>query len=332
MPNSKNFSTRLRVLDRCLGSGHAYTGKELIGFINQELEAHSEPPVSSRNTLMEDLISIENDFNVNILRERHGRQTAYRYEKPGFTIFSSELSEDDFNHLEQALAILSRFEGMPQFGWMPQLSADMNLRMANQEQVKSIVGFESSIYNKGMEHFTPLFNAIRKKITVEIQYKSFKMDEPQTLIVYPYYLKQYNNRWFLFCSTGDYTTISNYPLDRILSVKEANVPYRETAVNFEEFFEDMIGVSKKTGQEPEIVLLRFPKEQYKYVATKPWHGSQKILEENDDYVIIQLEVIHNYELEQKILSFGDYVEVIAPKSLRDKIKERLGNARSQYKD
>jgi hypothetical protein len=62
----------------------------------------------------------------------------------------------------------------------------------------------------------------------------------------------------------------------------------------------MIGVSKKTGQEPEIVLLRFPKEQYKYVATKPWHGSQKVLEENDDYVIIQLEVIHNYELEQKI--------------------------------
>lgn len=73
MPNSKNFSTRLRVLDRCLGSGHAYTGKELIGFINQELDAHSKPPVTSRNTLMEDLMSIENDFNVSILRERHGR-------------------------------------------------------------------------------------------------------------------------------------------------------------------------------------------------------------------------------------------------------------------
>ncbi len=331
MPNSKNFSKRLRVLDRCLGSGHAYTGKELIGFINQELEAHSEPPVSSRNTLMEDLMSIENDFNVSILRERHGRQTTYRYEKPGFTIFSSELSEDDFNHLEQALAILSRFEGMPQFDWMTQLSADMNLRMANQEQVKSIVGFESSIYNKGMEHFTPLFNAIRKKITVEIQYQSFKMDEPQTLIVHPYYLKQYNNRWFLFCSTGDYTTISNYPLDRILSVKEANVPYRETSINFEEFFEDMIGVSKKPGQEPENILLRFPKDQYNYVATKPWHGSQKVIEKNDDYVIILLKVIHNYELEQKILSFGDYVEVIAPQSLRERIKERLQTGLEKYK-
>ena len=29
MPNTKNYSTRLRVLDQCLRSGHAYSGKEL---------------------------------------------------------------------------------------------------------------------------------------------------------------------------------------------------------------------------------------------------------------------------------------------------------------
>lgn len=168
--------------------------------------------------------------------------------------------------------------------------------------------------------------------TVEITYQSFKMTKPQTVIAHPYYLKQYNNRWFLFCSTGEYTTITNYPLDRIIKVEESKVPYRETNVNFDEFFEDMIGVSKKNNQQAEIVLLRFPKSQYKYVATKPWHGSQKVLEENDDYVIIQLDVVLNFELEQQILSFGDYVEVIAPKTLRDKIRERLNKAIGQYKD
>lgn len=124
---------------------------------------------------------------------------------------------------------------MPQFEWMTQLSADLHLRMANQDQVRAIVGFESSIYNKGMEHFTPLFDAIRKKTTVEITYQSFRMPEPQTVTVHPYYLKQYNNRWFLFCSTGDYTNISNYPLDRIHSVRHANIPYRETDINFDEY-------------------------------------------------------------------------------------------------
>ncbi len=175
MPNTKSYSTRLRILDRYLGSGHAYTGKQLMDFINRELELRGEPIVTSRTTLMEDLLNIENEYCTVILREKHGRQTTYQYEEKGFSIFSNELSEDDYNHLEQALSILGKFEGMPQFDWMTQLSADMHLRMANREQVASIVSFESSMYNKGMEHFTPIFDAIRKKTTLEIEYQSFSL-------------------------------------------------------------------------------------------------------------------------------------------------------------
>ena len=330
MPNTKNYNTRLRILDQYLGSGHAYSGKELIGFINRELELRGEPKISSRTTLMEDLLNIEKEYHVNIVRKHHGRQITYQYEQPNFTIFSNELSQDDYNHLEQALAILSRFEGMPQFDWMTQLSADMHLRMASGEQVKSIVGFESSIYNKGMENFTPIFDAIRKKTTIEIRYQSFRMNEPQDIIVHPYYLKQYNNRWFLFCCTGDYTNISNYPLDRILNVKLANVPYRESNINFDEYFEDVLGVTKREGQKSEKILLRFPKNEYPYVATKPWHGSQKKVAEDETSVTIELDVVVNYELEQKILSWGDYIEVLQPLLLREKIKSRLIACKNIY--
>lgn len=331
MPNTKSYSTRLRILDRYLGSGHAYTGKQLMDFINRELELRGEPIVTSRTTLMEDLLNIENEYCTVILREKHGRQTTYQYEEKGFSIFSNELSEDDYNHLEQALSILGKFEGMPQFDWMTQLSADMHLRMANREQVASIVSFESSMYNKGMEHFTPIFDAIRKKTTLEIEYQSFRMVSPQKILVHPYYLKQYNNRWFLFCCNGDYTNISNYPLDRILNVKVAKVPYRETNINFDEYFEDVIGVTKKEGQQAEHVVLKFPKSEYAYVATKPWHGSQKVVGEDSTSVSIQLDVVLNYELEQRILSWGDKVEVLQPSSLRQKISQRLENSRKHYK-
>ncbi|WP_028910559.1 helix-turn-helix transcriptional regulator [Prevotella sp. AGR2160] len=330
MPNTKNYSTRLRVLDQCLRSGHAYSGKELTDFINRELELRGEPVITSRTTLMDDLLNIENEYHTNIIRKKHGRQTTYQYEDPNFSVFSTELNEDDILHLSQAMNILQRFDGMPEADWISELSARLNLCMNNRRKVRSAVGFESSLYNKGMEHFTPLFDAIRKKTTVELRYQSFKMAEPQTLIVHPYYLKQYNNRWFLFCCNGDYTNLSNYPLDRILSVKLAHVPYRDTDIDFDEYFADMIGVSRRNGQEPEEVVLRFPKDQYKYVATKPWHGSQKVIEETGDYVLVQLKVIHNYELEQKILSFGQYVEVLSPKQLREQINDRLNKSLQQY--
>lgn len=61
MPNTKNYSTRLRVLDQCLRSGHAYSGKELTEFINRELELRGEPTITSRTTLMDDLLNIENE-------------------------------------------------------------------------------------------------------------------------------------------------------------------------------------------------------------------------------------------------------------------------------
>lgn len=330
MPNTKNYSTRLRVLDQCLRSGHAYSGKELTEFINRELELRGEPTITSRTTLMDDLLNIENEYHTNIVRKKHGRQTTYQYEDPNFSIFSTELSEDDLLHLSQALDILQRFDGMPEADWVAELSARLNLCMSNHKEVRAAVGFESSIYNKGMEHFTPLFNAIRKKTTVELRYQSFRMAEPQTLIVHPYYLKQYNNRWFLFCCNSDYTNLSNYPLDRILSVKLAHVPYRDTDIDFDEYFADMIGVSRRNGQEPEDVVLRFPKDQYKYVATKPWHGSQKIVDENSSTITLQLHVVLNYELEQKILSFGQYVEVISPMTLRERIKDRLSQSLLQY--
>ena len=330
MPNTKNYSTRLRVLDQCLRSGHAYSGKELTDFINRELELRGEPTITSRTTLMDDLLNIENEYHTNIIRKKHGRQTTYQYEDPNFSIFSTELSEDDILHLGQALDILRRFDGMPEADWISELGARLNLCMNNHKEVRAAVGFESAIYNKGMEHFTPLFDAIRKKTTVELRYQSFKMAEPLTLIVHPYYLKQYNNRWFLFCCNGDYTNLSNYPLDRILSVKLAHVPYRDTDIDFDEYFADMIGVSRRNEQVPEDVVLCFPKDQYKYVATKPWHGSQKVVDENDCTITLQFHVVLNYELEQKILSFGQYVEVISPMALRERIKDRLSQSLQQY--
>ena len=112
MPNTKNYSTRLRVLDQCLRSGHAYSGKELTEFINRELELRGEPTITSRTTLMDDLLNIENEYHTNIVRKKHGRQTTYQYEAPNFSIFSTELSEDDLLHLSQALDILKRFDFM----------------------------------------------------------------------------------------------------------------------------------------------------------------------------------------------------------------------------
>ena len=46
--------------------------------------------------------------------------------------------------------------------------------------------------------------------------------------------------------------------------------------------------------------------------------------------IFQLEVLLNHELEKDLLGFGEGVEVLSPKSLRDKMAGRLKAACKRY--
>jgi predicted DNA-binding transcriptional regulator YafY len=75
----------------------------------------------------------------------------------------------------------------------------------------------------------------------------------------------------------------------------------------------------------------FTPEQAKYEISKPIHNTQrppKILE--DGRVLIRINVIPNFELTQKILSYGDRVEVLQPISLREEVAQRLDKASRLY--
>ena len=73
------------------------------------------------------------------------------------------------------------------------------------------------------------------------------------------------------------------------------------------------------------------KEQYPYIRTKPLHGTQKVIEYHEDgSVVIQIEVRENYELIQKLLSFGEKLVVMSPDNIRRKIQERIWLAEENY--
>lgn len=76
------------------------------------------------------------------------------------------------------------------------------------------------------------------------------------------------------------------------------------------------------------IVLRFSAKQYPYVASKPMHQSQEIV--NEEERTIAIEVRPNYELEQQIFSFGPDVEVLAPETYREYITEKILNNYKKY--
>jgi predicted DNA-binding transcriptional regulator YafY len=107
-------------------------------------------------------------------------------------------------------------------------------------------------------------------------------------------------------------------LDRIVAIYQAPVEYVATDIDFEEYFDDVIGVTFPKDKNLEAVQLKFSESRFPYVTSKPIHWSQKIIDVENR--IIEIDVIPNNELTALLLSYGSDVEVIAPESVRDDIK------------
>lgn len=334
MPKNKNAVIRYQVLDKCFANtGRRYYIDDLVDECNKVLSDHGGPDLSvKKRTVQDDIAYMESEAGMSIPLERlkEGRKVYFRYSDLSFSIRKHILTQDEKNNLGAALGILSKLDGIDQFNWLPALVTRLKSEVVIEESEAKIIEYEQNPYLKGMEHFEPVFDALSNSIALDIRYQSYKSQEPQSLTVHPYYLKQYNSRWFLFCKTDGYDGISNYPLDRILTTQQSRTTFiPNITIDFADYFFDVVGVTVKEGPIEQIVL-NVDNKLYPYLKTKPLHGSQRVLTTDEKTTQIQLSVIPNYELEQLILSKGEGIEVIAPKAFRKRIKDRVSSMNLKY--
>jgi len=331
MANTKNSAIREMVLDRCLRGKRKYTMQDLMDACNKELRNHELSEVTSLNTIRQDLRNIESRYYTIVEDKRVGRNIYYSYKDPSFSIFDALLTEDEMRHLNDTLLMLKRFEGLPQFRWISEMNTRLQTNFMSSGEEAPIIGFDENPYVQGSDYLTQLYDAICHHACLKLTYRPFLSDEAKIHEIHPYYLKQYNGRWFLFGWSQQAQRLNTYALDRIEGISRSDTKYIEnTMFDFQEYFEDIIGVSINNNNTLEKVRLWFNKEQLQYVKTKPLHGSQRVFDENELGGVVEIEVMPNFELEQLLLSFGERVKVLAPKGLVEIIKNRIATNLKNY--
>ncbi|MFC6998093.1 helix-turn-helix transcriptional regulator [Rufibacter roseus] len=336
MATNKNAMLRYMVLDNCFrNTGRRYFIQDLIEACNRQLlEIDPNSKGISRRQILDDIAFMESGegWSIELARFRDGKKVYYRYEDPSFSINNMPLNEVEVNQLKTAVEILSQFKGMPQFEWVHELLPKLNQGLSTTKTESTIIDFDSNQYLKGIEHLGTLHSAIYHKRVLSIKYHPFEVDRPYDIEIHPYYLKQYNNRWFLF-GYNPYSDRSdwNLALDRILDINEINDKYKPNkTIDWVEYFDDIIGVTRPVDGALETVLLHFAGRTGKYIESKPIHSSQRTKWINPELLEVKIEVMINYELERLILSYGSSVKVISPESLKNKITDSLQKAHSQY--
>lgn len=335
MPIDKNKTRRFQVLDRCFADQQKmYFWEDLQEACRKALaDAGMQFADVSRRTIMSDIAEMESngDWNVELLppeQSRYGKRRYYRYADPNYSIWKMDLNEEQLTQLKSVLLMLRQFENMPQYDMIEDMVEQLEKKYKfSLGETTGVMSFEANDNTNAMQLIGVLFSAIVNKQVLLVSYQPF--DKPErTYTIHPYYLKQYNRRWFLFGLTknGEYENISNLALDRITNIEFLPDKYIESNVDWTEYFEDLLGVT--ISDEPaEKIVLEFVPSRLPYVISKPLHPTQRHNKEND---LISIEVKPTKELYQRLLSFGADVKVISPEHVRQKMREEIEKMMSNY--
>ena len=173
----------------------------------------------------------------------------------------------------------------------------------------------------GQNFLTPVIEAMRDGMSIEIKYKSFWRQDEYTTEVEPYFVKVFKQRWYLIARNKIKDAIRIYALDRIHALSQTgNAFVMPKDFSPEEYFYNSFGIISQDNCPPEIVELKVYGTQKEYFRTLPLHHSQEEVGNADGYSIFRYYLSPTYDFIQEILSHGCEVEVLSPQHLRDEVR------------
>lgn len=373
MPSNKNAVIRYMYLDQMLSDRYnKYTCEDLLIKVNERLALAGYPTIggnpsdreryikSGKRVIQLDIQALQDSpFNMEIdSTERLYGSPVYRYADQTQSLFSKPLSDDEKRLLQEVLNTLGQFSGLDNFEWLNDLQERLNDLSAfgrgehdrKMQDPRKIISFSSNDYLKGKDYLGTLFTLISNKKVVDIEYEPFG-ESARTIRLYPYLLKQYNDRWYLIgtpLATPEFQYRKDYylnlPLDRMKNITAVNgVDYIDCNENLEERYEDIIGITWRGEEAMTKIILAVRNSFTSYIDTKPLHGSQvkfsikKQIELHErytcfsNYTFYQLMLKPNRELFNHIYRNGGDIILISPTRIREQIIRELTSSLEMLK-
>ncbi len=255
----------------------------------------------SKRTLQRDIKEIRNVFGIDI---------EYSKTNKGYFISQSETENMNFQRMIEAFDMFN------------------SLNLA--QDLTPFIHLEKR-RPQGTENLYGLLHAIKNNLKIKFTYQKFWEEESSQRLAEPYALKEFKNRWYIMAKDSNNNIIKSFALDRLTTLEITNQTYQyPDKYSIEQSYRYCFGIISPNDEEPQDIILSFDPFQGKYIKTLPLHETQQVLVDNDEETRIKLKLYLTHDLFMELLSFGDNMKVIEPKSLADEIKEAHKNAYKQY--
>ena len=180
------------------------------------------------------------------------------------------------------------------------------------------------------EVWQAIMKALRESRRLRIAYQGPGYDSSISRKVEPYHLLGYSGEWYLIAADSNSKRLKTYGLSRIKSAVALEERFT-MPMDFEvrKYLKNSFGIFR--GKNSRTVRLRFTRNQSPYVVERTWIEGQKIQQLKSGGVVLSFKTSHLYEVQRWVLSWGEDVEVLAPRELIEGIKTTLRAAIRLYR-
>ena len=267
----------------------------------------------SLRTLYRDLNKIEEDFGQTITKNKidlHGKKvTGYK------------IDVRDSCDYDDVLSLINMW------GALKIIKKELGAVLIPAEYISIGRGWRSG----GVVWLNTLIEAMIKSRMVHFTYVKYGSSESSERFVEPYFLKSYNQVWYLMAKEKDFDQIKVFGLDRVTNVSLSTVTFQRNAqFNPANLFKDSIGITVKEHKEVKRITIDITEPFSKKIKSIPLHQSQRIIQDVDGRVRIELSIVPNSEFYSEIIKMRHYAKIISPNDVRDRMKEIIRSMAENY--
>ena len=171
------------------------------------------------------------------------------------------------------------------------------------------------------KHFEVVASAVLGRSKLRLKYWNRSRDEVTERDVSPQRLVHYRNNWYLDAWCHLRNDIRSFALDGIRDVVPVEGKVKEVPdAELDRVLASGYGIF--SGAKVQWAELRFTPERARYVSLEEWHPRQKSRFEKDGSYVLELPYSSETELVGDILKWGEEVEVLAPRELREAVARK----------
>jgi len=182
-----------------------------------------------------------------------------------------------------------------------------------------------------LAHFETIASALLNRRRLAILHYNRETGESVPREISPQRLAHYRDNWYLdaWCHTRN--ALRSFSVD---AIKEAVLRDKKVKPVSDKVLHKELsaGYGIFAGKNTRKAKLRFSPWIARWVSREDWHPAQKSKYDEEGYYILTLPYANDTELLMDILRYGPEVEVLSPKSLRQKIAGRLTETLKIYEN